>query len=86
MQIIVTRVKDGRKLTLEVESTLTVKQLKSKIARHEYGLPAEQQRLVLVASSRVELLGPRTLADYGIGKEGELSLSERPVLIMCAAP
>ena len=34
------------------------------------------QRLAVQTSAEVELLGPLTLAHYGIGKEGELTLSE----------
>eukprot|EP01043_Picozoa_sp_COSAG02_P063503 COSAG02_NODE_9022_length_2358_cov_0.951306_1_plen_91_part_10 len=87
MQIIVTRGRDGRQLTLEVKSsTLTVSELKDAIALHELGLPAEQQRLAVATSSKIELLGPRTLADYGIGKEAELVLSERPAQTLPVAP
>ena len=77
MQVFVTRARDGRVMTFEVEGDWTVAQLKDAVAAHEYGAPVERQRVFLNA---MELLGARKLAEYGVKKEAEMKLIEREAM------
>lgn len=62
----------GRKtITLEVESSDTIKSVKEKIQEKE-GVPTENQRLIF---DRHKLDDVKTLSDYGINAESTLLLS-----------
>ena len=73
MQIYVKTI-TGETITLDVEPSYTIEQVKQVLQDAKGGIPVDQQRLIFPGKYDIESNERRTLADYNIQKEATLHL------------